>query len=78
MNTVDRLFEYENSDILDDLHYVFQECTLKTRIGEHKAGEKFGQITVDFSAGVIALYEKLEDMEPDFEYELLLTIGDEI
>jgi hypothetical protein len=63
-------------DLIDTACFVFYKPILKVPIGEHKIGEKIGQIVIDYQNSIISVSNnggKTEEV-----YELQLVIGKKV
>lgn len=54
----ERLFDWEEYDIIDTLIMQFYNCKLKEDIIEFKAGTEIDCITLDYDRGLITLQDK--------------------
>ena len=70
-----QLFTWNGWDIMDTADFYFYGCELLVDIGEHKAGEKFKGIGVDYENGKLTLH--LTDDVSEV-YPLYLSVGNKV
>lgn len=69
---IEKLFDYEGWDVIDDLIYQFYEVTLNVDVGEFGKGCLFDEAILDFEKGAISLYKD----KVEYIYKLNLVVGE--
>lgn len=70
-------FSWVSWDEVDTMAFSFYDVVLNVPIGDHKKGEKFASVTMNYDSGYIQLFRDPEDEEPE-EYHLVISIGNRV
>lgn len=54
-NSIFSAVSYDHHIDIDNVSIIASDCTLKCSVGKFKAGEKFDEIMIDYSNGIIIL-----------------------
>lgn len=66
-----QLFDWGNWREINFLVIEFGDCTFNTDVLKYKKGDKVSNILMDYSNGIIRIYE---DLDTYVEYELSLLV----
>lgn len=66
-----QLFDWGNWREINFLVIEFDDCTFNTDVLKYKKGDKVSNILMDYSNGIIRIYE---DLDTYVEYELSLLV----
>lgn len=78
MGIEDKLFTWENWDLLDTAAFVFYDAELTEPVGKFKVGTKFSSIVIDYENSYIELWSMKEDKRPVGKYSIELVIAAEL
>ena len=66
-----QLFNWIKWDQLDLMIFMFYDCTFNTNVGKYKKGDTASSILMDYSQGIIQIFDESDDY---VEYKLSFLI----
>ena len=66
-----QLFNWIGWDQLDLMMFMFYDCTFNTDVGKYKKGDTASSILMDYSQGIIQIFDESDDY---VEYKLSFLI----